>query len=54
MNTQQPRDISPEHIREQVLRIQGFLYEFIKGLSKLKQDQNTFLDNMGEQNSMAK
>ncbi len=42
MNTNPPQDFSPKIIREQVLRFQEILYEFIKGLSKLRKDQSDF------------
>ncbi len=39
-------EFSPEKVQEQVGRFQEILYEFIKGLSKLRKDQNCFQENL--------
>lgn len=41
-------NFSPENVKEQVNRMQEFLYEFIKGLSKLKRDQDEFHKRLKE------
>ncbi len=39
-------ELSPEKVEEQVGRFQEILYEFIKGLSKLRKDQDCFKENL--------
>lgn len=43
-NTQD--NFTPENIQGQVVRIQEMLYEFIKGLSELKRNQDYFTEKL--------
>jgi hypothetical protein len=39
-------EFTPEKVQEQVGRFQEILYEFIKGLSKLRREQDSFTQGL--------
>ena len=46
MDARKLQEFTPDVLREQVNRFQELVYEYIKALSKLRKDQESFLKNI--------